>query len=242
MNLLESFNIPLCQKQRIPIKTLIEQLNPNNDNKKMIESHIASISLVSILNDQTIRIRAYKDNEYSYQAIYVIDINLKKDDSIISLSEIIHSAFPGPTLLLITKKSKEYLSTATKRINKIDKSKTLIEDVLVTEINQNDENLDLSKLSFSNLKLYYEEIVQIVYKNKVFNLTKVYPHTNLNFKPLLKQYELINAKINKLKEDYKQAVMLSEKMHIDDNLYDEEVKINQIIKILKDGEQDGTIR
>lgn len=78
MDLLKKLNIPLCQPQRIPVKTLIEQLQPSSVDKKLIESHIASMNLISILNEQTIRIRSYKDDNYSYQSIYVFMIELKK--------------------------------------------------------------------------------------------------------------------------------------------------------------------
>ena len=84
MELLDKLHIPLCPPQRIPVKTLVEQLQPTPVDKKVIESHIASMKLVSLLNEQTIRIRPYKDEDYSYQAIYVFLIELKKDDSITS--------------------------------------------------------------------------------------------------------------------------------------------------------------
>lgn len=75
MELLEKLHIPLCPPQRIPVKTLVEQLQPTPTDKKIIESHIASMKLVSLLNEQTIRIRPYKDEDCSYQAIYVFLID-----------------------------------------------------------------------------------------------------------------------------------------------------------------------
>lgn len=236
MKLLEALNIPLCQKQRIPVKTLVEQLQPTPENKKIIESHIASMYLVSLLNEQTIRIRPYKDEDYSYQAIYVFEIELKKDDSIVSLAEIVHSAFPEPTLLLLNYKSKQYISAASKRINKIDSSKTVIDDSIISEVKLFDEHLNLSNKTESSLKEYYEQILKLVYQLKTYNLTKVFPSLKLDLKPLIKEYEVINSKINKLNQDYKQASMRAEKMRIDDELYDEEMKLKLLIKRLKEGE------
>lgn len=46
MSLLESLHIPTLPKQRVPVKTLIEQLQPTPENKRLIESHVASIYLV----------------------------------------------------------------------------------------------------------------------------------------------------------------------------------------------------
>lgn len=70
MSVLEALNIPTLTKQRVPVKTLVEQLQPTPENKRLIESHVASIYLVSLLNEQTIHYRAYRDADYSYQAIY----------------------------------------------------------------------------------------------------------------------------------------------------------------------------
>lgn len=236
MSLLETLNIPLCQKQRIPVKTLVEQLQPTPENRKIIESHIASMYLVSLLNEQTIRIRAYKDDDYSYQAIYVFEIELKKDDSIVSLSDIVHSAFPEPTLLLLNCKSKQYIAAASKRINKIDSSKTVIDDSILSEVKLFDEHINLSNKTSINLKEYYEQILKLVYQLKTYNLTKVFPSLKLDLKPMIKEYEIINSKINKLKLDYKQASMRAEKMRIDDELYDEEMKLKLLINRLKVGE------
>ena len=101
MSLLEKLEIPTLQKQRIPVKTLIEQLQPTPENKRLIESHVGSIYLVSLLNQQTIHYRPYKDDDYSYQAIYVLQITLKKPDQLTDVSIQLHSAFPEPTLLLL---------------------------------------------------------------------------------------------------------------------------------------------
>ena len=112
MELVDRLNIPLCQKTRIPVKTLVEQLQAEPSQKKLLETHVASIYLVSLLNEQTIRIRAYRDDNYSFMAIYVLQIELKEIDQLSDLCELIHSAFPESTLLLLKYKDKEYLSSA----------------------------------------------------------------------------------------------------------------------------------
>ena len=66
MSVLDSLNIPTIPPQRVPIKTLVEQLQPSPDNRRLIMDAVGRIDLVSLLNDQTIHIRPYKDDEYSY--------------------------------------------------------------------------------------------------------------------------------------------------------------------------------
>lgn len=236
MSVLEALNIPTLTKQRVPVKTLVEQLQPTPENKRLIESHVASIYLVSLLNEQTIHYRAYRDADYSYQAIYVLQIALKKNDQLTDLTSQLHAAFPEPTILLVEHMDKEWISVAPKRISKIDQTKTVLEDNVVQEINTESMNyLNLSQITATNLKDYYTKIVKIVYKIGVLNLINVYPTADLDYKSIIKKYQAIQANINNLKEQYKRASMKSEKMEIDDQIYDEETRQKNIVKRLKEG-------
>ena len=232
MSVLEALHIPTLTKQRVPVKTLVEQLLPTPENKKLIESHVASIYLVSLLNEQTIHYRAYRDDDYSYQAIYVLQITLKKNDQLTDLTSQLHAAFPEPTLLLMEHMDKEWISVAPKRISKIDQTKTILEDNVVQEISTMDY-LNLNQIKAKNLKDYYTKIVQIVYKIGVLNLIKVYPTADFDYKSIIKEYQAIQANINNLKERYKRASMKSEKMDIDDQIYDEEQEQKKLIQKLK---------
>lgn len=185
-----------------------------------------------MLNEQTIHYRAYRDDDYSYQAIYVLQITLKKNDQLSDLTNQLHAAFPEPTILLMEYKDKEWISVAPKRISKIDQTKTVLEDNVVQEISTMD-CLNLNQIKAINLKDYYTKIVQIVYKIGVLNLIKVYPTADLDYKSIIKEYQAIQANINNLKERYKRASMKSEKMDIDDRIYDEEMKQKKLIQKLK---------
>lgn len=236
MELLEKLKIPLCRPQRIPVKTLIAQLQPGSSDKKIIETHIASMELVSILNEQTIRIRPYKDEEFSYQSIYVFFIELKKDDSITTLSNLIHSAFPEPTVLIYQKVNINYISLAVKRINKVEKDKTVVEEVILCKISDNatDNQISLKSISGKDLKEYYSNLVTRLYKLKVLAITNIYPEKEMDFKPLLNQYERLITETKKLKEEYRKASMMSEKIKIDDALYDKEIELKQLLEWLED--------
>lgn len=232
MRLLEKLEIPTLQKQRIPVKTLIEQLQPTPENKRLIESHVGSIYLVSLLNQQTIHYRPYKDDDYSYQAIYVLQITLKKPDQLTDVSIQLHSAFPEPTLLLLDYGENEWMSAAPKHINKLDATKTVLDDVVVQQVD-NKLDISLKHLSATDLKDYYTQIVQLVYKIGVYNVIHIFPTRNLDYKNVIKEYQQITSNINILKEQYKKATMKSEKMDIDDQIYDEEMQQKQLTKKLK---------
>ena len=152
MSLLDSLNIPTLPPQRVPLKTLIEQLQPSSDNKRLIMNAVGRIDLVSLLNDQTIHIRPYKDDEYSYQAIYVLQITLKKEERLTDLSIQLHSAFPEPTILLFNLREKEWISVAPKRINKLDQTRTVIDDIIVQQLNSEANEF----IKFTNIIFKFE--------------------------------------------------------------------------------------
>lgn len=235
MTILESLKIPAVNKQRVPVKMLIDQLQPTPVNKRLIESHVASIYLVSLLNEQTIHYRAYKDEEYSYQAIYVLQVTLKKDDQLTDLSVQLHSAFPEPTILLMEYASdKEWISAAPKRINRVDTTKTVLDDIVVQKIDEEAyKYLDLSKLSAVNLKEYYMKVVQLLYRIAVFSIINIYPEVDLDFKTVIKEYQQCSSNISCLKEQYKKSAMKAEQLDIDDQIYDEEQKQKQLIEKMK---------
>lgn len=234
MRLLEKLEIPTLQKQRIPVKTLIEQLQPTPENKRLIESHVGSIYLVSLLNQQTIHYRPYKDDDYSYQAIYVLQITLKKPDQLTDVSIQLHSAFPEPTLLLLDYGENEWMSAAPKHINKLDATKTVLDDIVVQKIDgEAYKHLDLSKLSAVNLKEYYMKVVQLLYRIAVFSIINIYPASDLEFKTVIKEYQQCSSNISYLKEQYKKSAMKAAQLDIDDQIYDEEQKQKQLIEKMK---------
>ena len=234
MSVLDSLNIPTIPPQRVPIKTLVEQLQPSPDNKRLIMDTVGRIDLVSLLNDQTIHIRHYKDDEYSYQAIYVLQITLKKEERLTDLSIQLHSAFPEPTIILFNHGEREWISVAPKRINKLVQTRTVIDDIVVQQLNSEaNEFIKFTNINAIDLKDYYLKIVQLVYKIAVYNVIHVFPKKDMDYKSVIKEYQQIVSNINNLKEQYKKAKMKSEKMDIDDKIYDEESKLEQLLRKIK---------
>ena len=234
MDFLTELKMPLCQKTRIPIRTLIDQISGDSRNKKIIERHVTSINLVSLLNEQTIKIRSYKDDDYSFQVIYVLDIVLKECNQMTDFTELVHSAFPESTLLLMEYRSDTYISGALKRINKIDNSKTVIEDSVWAKL---PIGFDLDIPSTRNLKEYYEFILRLIYRFRAQNVTGIFPQEDGEYKTLIKQYELLSSQISKLNDDYSVASMRNEKMRIDNELYLKEQEITRLKEEISGGRQ-----
>lgn len=233
MDILKELNIPLMEPTRIPVKKLEEELHSDGTERRFLEKHISSIKLVSLLNEQTNRIRKYVDDDYSYQVIYVIQIELKTDEALNELCRIVHSAFPEPTLLILNNVNINYLSAAFKRINKNDKTKTVIEDCVSSIITSEYRDINLKNINASNLKEYYEEIIDIVYRHKVYDIARIAPNKNKNYKKFIRDYEEVSAQISKLQDEYNKASMMADKARIDDELYLYENKRDLLIKYIK---------
>ena len=233
MDILERLNMPPCNKTRVPVKTLEEQMEVDAKQKKLLSNHIASMYLVSLLNEQTIRIRAYRDDNYSFQAVYVFEIELKANDQLTDFTELVHSAFPESTLLILRYKDKTYLSGASKRINKLDKTRTVLEDSIWIEVHEGMQAQDIKE---TNLKEYYESLMRLLYRYKVLNVTGVFPVRDGAYKGSIKQYEQLMTQINKLKEAYSVASMRNEKMRIDEELYKREQELKQLMVEVSGGQ------
>ena len=128
---------------------------------------------------------------------------------------------------------KEWISAAPKRINRVDTTKTVLDDIVVQKIDgEAYKYLDLSKLSAVNLKEYYMKVVQLLYRIAVFSIINIYPEVDLDFKTVIKEYQQCSSNISCLKEQYKKSAMKAEQLDIDDQIYDEEMKQKQLIKKL----------
>lgn len=236
MEFVELLNIPKCPEQRIPVAEIVRQIEATSTEKKSLETHIASMYLVSILNQQTIKIRPYKDDMYSYQSIYIFDIKLKKEDSLKDFCKLVHSAFPEPTILLLTYKKRNYISFATKRINKLDETKTVVEEVVNSELKTEkdiSEYLNIGEALGNNLKEYYGGLIDLIYKLKVYYITGIYPSKTMDYEMIIKQYEDLTVVIKQLKQSYNQATMMAEKIKIDNDLYDKEIELNNLKKNIR---------
>ncbi|MDD7473338.1 MAG: DUF4391 domain-containing protein [Bdellovibrionota bacterium] len=237
MELLDKLNIKLLGKpNRIAVAELVRTLELSARDKKFLESRISSIYLVSILNDEILKIRAYEDENFSFQSIYVCEIELKTDKDLKILLKFIHSAFVEPSLILIKYNNTSYISCAEKRLNKLNNDKCVIEDVYFEKVT-GDHNFNLKDISEKNLKLYYEKIIQKIFVLKVFNNIGI-KIDNINYdykkiKELIKQYEELVINKNNLEIEYKNEKMFRDKIKIDKEICKINQKISKIVSDIK---------
>jgi hypothetical protein len=244
--IVEYFHIPKSgkTKQRIPLKEIIDQLAPSSHDKRVLISEISSIHLEGVLDSQSLRVPTYRDDEYHYEAIYVLDVELKSYQHFTVINEKLHQTFPNPIVIIFHFNGKYILSVAPKRINKIDKEKSVIEGYYASNAFVVEDNhiaylyrLNINDISCYHLKDFYDKLVDVIYSERLIEFIGAYPTQTINtkqFNQFIKLIESDRTELNALKERYKQASMMSEKMDIHMQISNSEHKVQQMICQLKE--------
>jgi len=245
-NILEYFHIPKLgkTKQRIPIKEIIEQLEPSVKDKRILNTEISSIYLEGVLDAETLRIPSYVSDEHLYEAIYILQVVLKTDQHFLLVNEKLQFIFPNPIVIVYLIEDKVRLSLAPKRINKLTKDKSVIESIYFTCAFYIDENhkeflelINLGKVKGANLKEFYENLMDIIYSENLIEFIGVFPRRipkTLDLKQRIKEIKDIKASLNELKSNYKLITMMSQKMDNHMKIVNMEDQLKTLVSKLKE--------
>lgn len=235
--------------QKILLKDIDEAKLINQSNKKMIKNGVMSINLVGVLDEKTIRIPAFVDDEFVYEAIYVLKIELKSKQNIMAINERIHFIFPNPLIIVYHCNENWLISLAPKRVNKIERERSTIEEIFSTNLFRIDDVhqrfldvINLDKVKGINLLVFYYNLVDIVYSERIIELLNEYPKQIMDArktKELLKDVEKLNASKNKLDEEFKKESMMRDKMTLHVKIKEIEKDIQRIVNVLKEETQNG---
>ena len=251
MDIINAFNIPEEGriKQKVFIKDIFEQINASTQDKKIFSNEVKSIYLIGIVDVDTIRIPSFIDYDYKYESIYIFEVNLKSILHLTKINENLHSVFPNPIILIYRYNDTNILSTALKRINKIDNEKSVIEDIYVSDIFIYDEEhklfyemLNLQKIDASHLKQLYETITDIIFSERLINIIGFYPvkiQSAMNMRSIIKQIEIILSSIKVNEDRYKKETMMKDKIDIHIGIQKEKKQINNIVNKLKEDLKNG---
>lgn len=249
--LLEYINIPKSgkTKQRIPIKEVVGQLGVSMKDKRILTEDIKAIYLVGVLNEQTLRLSSFKNEEYIYETIYVINVDLNNVKHLFNLNEKMHQAFPNPIIAIYHIAEKYMISLALKRINKLDNEKSVIENIYSSNVFEFDDNhvrfkncLNMHEIKSKNLKEFYELYVDLVYSERIIDLLGYYPNTipkTLHLKEVLDEIVKNSSRVNSLNEEYKTTSIMSKKMDIHMDILRIKDRNQQMLNQLKEELSNG---
>lgn len=235
MNILELFNIPNKAQvdRKIFVKDILTRLELSTRDKQTFEKTIGAIFAKGILNESTLNIWSYADDTYYYKEIILFYVVLKDITKIAFVNEQLQKVFPNPIVIFYEFNNKYAISTALKRLNKLEKGKTVIEEIQLSNFFELDDAhiqlLNKHSYNFNNLKEYYENVNNLVATEELVDLTGVVPKVidetvkvkSIKIKQLLKQKK-------DLEDAYKEADSMQERMSIHMKIKEIEKKLEEI--------------
>lgn len=163
--MIEYFNIPIEAQINTPIsKTMFADKGElSSAEKKLLRECVESFVMKGLIQTRTSGIDSYMDDDYRYDQLVIAEISITNATKAEAIATMVQKNFPAPMVLIVSAKNYYYwISWCTKRINQVDKTKRVLEDMQLTRmftINSNDsiasdwvKSLDFSSISCSNIK------------------------------------------------------------------------------------------
>jgi hypothetical protein len=129
-------------EKRVFKKLFYENAKLTVTDKKWFTKDIDTITWKYSLKPAQTLIHAIKEEEYSYDELAVIEVDLKKGNHLNRLADIIHRAIPYPLLIVFKKDKNVSLSIADKRFNQADDQAATIKELWVTDWLDQDSDID----------------------------------------------------------------------------------------------------
>ncbi|SHF39350.1 DUF4391 domain-containing protein [Caloramator proteoclasticus] len=229
---------------KIDKKALYENAEISAVEKKIIIDGIEKMQIEYLLNSKTINISSYQDEDKIYQAVVILRVYLKNINNVDKIAQILQKSFPNPTIIFFEYGNEICISTAHKRINKLDKEKAICGEINLTgfipidKINEVDkkflESIKINNLPFSDFYDFYSFIDEAVYLYKKSNLLGKYEieqdeEKRRIRKQLIEEYERLNNELAKITKQIKKETQFNKKAQL--NM--EAVKIKSKIDELK---------
>ena len=181
-----------------------------------------------LLNFSNSNIQDYKNDKERFEEIDFIKIILKEKGKENIISKLFHQLIPKSTVIILEFKNEILISVSNK---KTDKEKIILEEVFNSDWidieNKILDELDYKKLNSTNLKLFYENIIE---KVRIINLSR-----ELNYKNSIKSenidlLEELNKEIEELKLLRKKETQINRIAEIQTKLLKKIEERNKILR------------
>lgn len=221
-------------------KLIYENAELDKREKDILVSEIESIKLIAMLNEYSLNIEKFINEDYNYTDIAVIHTVLKKPNRVQTIAKILHEAIPHPVILTLGFKENIIFSTAPKRLNKIEKGKVIIEEYNFSPWTSMDypnekvadflNRLRINTLPYDNLYKFYMELDNRIYLTKAYSIVTEYPKAIKDmdkYKKIIKQIESIHSEIEIVSKQQKQERNFGRRMDL-------HIKIKELEKSIEE--------
>lgn len=223
--------------KKLDKKMFYEFADLNKKEKDYITKYIERMELSYLLTPSTINIQPFMNEEYHYEGVMFITIQLReeaKDNHLPVIGEIIQGALPNPVVIVFEKQGNFQIGTCLKRLNKVDMSQVVLEESYYTPWFQLDDDsetihqfiktIHITNMSFSHFFQFYKDIHLAV---QAFQHTKAVGAfivaADEGARQLIAQIQAHEAKITKWKNKMNKETQFNRKVEMN-------IKIQQLTK------------
>ena len=223
--------------KKLDKKEFIENFSLNANDKKILSKDIDRITLEHLLNQNTINISPFTDEDKDFSEIAFIKVKISNPDKLKSINNIIQQ-IPYPLIVFFIYENQLAMSICPKRINKSDSSKLVVEEEHFSKWLDFDSLNEIEKMFLNNLNItnhpftdflsFYESIIDTII---AFNASKYTGTINVSkdTKKLLEEIQSLEINITEIKNKIKKETSFNEKVSMNINLKE----INDKLKDLK---------
>jgi len=206
---MEIFNLPNECKidKNIPKEMIYKNAEANEKLKRVFIDTVEKIRFMYLLNFSNSNIQNYINDRERFEEIDFIKIILREKGKENVISKLFHQLIPKSTVIILEFKTEILISISNK---KVEKERVIVEEVFNSnwiEIeNEILEDLEYKKLNSTNLKVFYEDIIE---KVRIINLSKKLNSESNIESENLELLEKINKEIEELKVLRKKETQLN---------------------------------
>ena len=227
---MEIFNLPIECKidKNIPKEVIYKNAEANEKLKRIFIDNVEKIRFMYLLNFSNSNIQSYISDNERFEEIDFIKIILKEKGKENIISKLFHQLIPKSTVIILEFKNEILISTSDKRT---DKEKIILEEVFnstwIDVENKILDELDYKKLNSTNLKLFYENIIE---KVRIINLSRELNYKNSIESENVDLLEELNKEIEELKVLRKKETQINRVAEIQTKLLKKIEERNKILR------------
>lgn len=224
-------------KSRIAFNQIFKAFSLTVKEQKEISNNVDKIYLIAEVNSKNCNYNSIKNDEYVYETIQYIYIELSKKSNVQWLDETFHRIFPNPIIIVYSIDNEIAYSTSLKRLNKIENNKVVVENIYNTTFNIQEYFYNKIKDIMNNKKItdlfeLYKQIDDIVYLQMLYQTTNRFDYNisierikelYLEIEKLKKENRNLNIIYNKERNQAKKMELYM-KMKINDQEIDNKIK------------------
>ena len=203
------FNLPIECKidKNIPKEMIYKNAEANEKLKRVFIDNVEKIRFMYLLNFSNSNIQNYINDRERFEEIDFIKIILREKGKENVISKLFHQLIPKSTVIILEFKTEILISISNK---KVEKERVIVEEIFNSDWidieNKILEDLEYKKLNSTNLKVFYEDIIE---KVRIINLSKKLNSESNIESENLELLEKINKEIEELKVLRKKETQLN---------------------------------